>query len=189
MTWGSFNDKEDQAWEQMDALWYDNAYCRRLIVRRINVNLFRTRISGHAKKVSSADAGVNFFDTAELYPVAFNYGKTTEVWMGNWMQKRIAEGKFERSKIYIATKVNPMGIGCPLDDRAGKPHSYDKEVVFASCKGSLERLKTDYIDLYQFHWPSRDTPIFGTPLPFPSPSPPSAIPARPLHIKAPCCHT
>ena len=54
ITWGSFNDKEDQAWEQMDALWYDNAYCRRLIVRRINVNLFRTRISGHAKKVSSA---------------------------------------------------------------------------------------------------------------------------------------
>uniref|UniRef100_A0A7S0RQD5 NADP-dependent oxidoreductase domain-containing protein n=1 Tax=Pyramimonas obovata TaxID=1411642 RepID=A0A7S0RQD5_9CHLO len=128
MTWGSFNDKEEQAWEQMDALW---------------------------------DAGVNFYDTAELYPVAFNYGKTTEVWMGNWMEKRIAEGKFERSKIYIATKVNPMGIGCPDDSRAGKPHSYDKEVVFASCRGSLERLKTSYIDLYQFHWPSRDTPIFG----------------------------
>ena len=122
--------------------------------------------------VIGRDAGVNFYDTAELYPVAFNYGKTTEVWMGNWMEKRIAEGKFERSKIYIATKVNPMGIGCPVDERAGKPHSYDKEIVFASCRGSLERLKTDYIDLYQFHWPSRDTPIFGA----------SCVPVLPLFI-------
>lgn len=128
MTWGSFNDKEDQAWEQMDALW---------------------------------DAGVNFFDTAELYPVAFNYGKTTEIWMGNWLENRLAAGKLTRDKIFLATKVNPMGIGCPIDEYAGKPHGYDKEIVFASCKASIQRMKCEYIDLYQFHWPTRDVPIFG----------------------------
>jgi aryl-alcohol dehydrogenase-like predicted oxidoreductase len=113
------------------------------------------------------DAGVNFFDTAELYPVAFNYGKTTEIWMGNWLENRVAAGKLTRDKIFLATKVNPMGIGCPIDECAGKPHGYDREIVFASCKASIERMKCEYIDLYQFHWPTRDVPIFGTTTLFP----------------------
>lgn len=107
------------------------------------------------------ELGVNFIDTAELYPVAFNYGKTTEVWIGNWLEKRVAEGKIKREDLVIATKCNPSAVGCPLESRKDKPHSYDEEVLTASCKASLERMKCGYIDLYQLHWPSRDTPIFG----------------------------
>jgi len=124
MTWGSFVDKEEDAYAQLDAL---------------------------------VEAGVNFFDTAELYPVAFKYGKTTEQWIGNWLQKRISEGKFQREDIYIATKCNPSGVGAP---KKGK-HGFDVENLTASCKASLERLQCDYIDLYQLHWPCRDIPLFG----------------------------
>jgi len=107
------------------------------------------------------DAGCNFFDNAEMYPVAFNYGKTTEEWMGNWLAKRVEEGKIKRSDIYLATKVNMMGLGTyPCGDRSG-PHSYDAEIVMHACKSSIERLKCEYIDLYQIHFPSRDTPLFG----------------------------
>eukprot|EP00854_Cymbomonas_tetramitiformis_P005171 gene5171-6288_t len=123
MTWGSFNDREEQAFEQLDAL----------------IRL-----------------GVNFIDTAELYPVAFNYGKTTEEWIGKWLEKRVASGEVDRSKLYIATKCNALGIG-----GAGIPHSYEPEIVLNSCRDSLERLKTDYIDLYQLHFPTRDVPLFG----------------------------
>ena len=47
--------------------------------------------------------GVNFFDTAEMYPVAFNYGKTTETWIGNWLTRRIDEGAVKREDLYLAT--------------------------------------------------------------------------------------
>ena len=49
-------------------------------------------------------AGANFIDTAELYPVAFNYGKLTEVWIGNWLAKRVAAGTTARKDVYMATK-------------------------------------------------------------------------------------
>eukprot|EP00931_Biecheleriopsis_adriatica_P063040 TRINITY_DN3811_c0_g1_i4.p1 TRINITY_DN3811_c0_g1~~TRINITY_DN3811_c0_g1_i4.p1 ORF type:complete len:436 (-),score=92.87 TRINITY_DN3811_c0_g1_i4:145-1347(-) len=104
------------------------------------------------------ELGVNFIDTAELYPVAFNYGKTTEEWIGDWLEKRTTEGKMKREDIYLATKCNPSGIGCPLDQGA---HSYEENILTASCKASIERMKCGYIDLYQLHWPSRDTPLFG----------------------------
>eukprot|EP00316_Scyphosphaera_apsteinii_P016020 CAMPEP_0119330590 /NCGR_PEP_ID=MMETSP1333-20130426/78542_1 /TAXON_ID=418940 /ORGANISM="Scyphosphaera apsteinii, Strain RCC1455" /LENGTH=384 /DNA_ID=CAMNT_0007339995 /DNA_START=165 /DNA_END=1319 /DNA_ORIENTATION=- len=109
----------------------------------------------------AVELGANFIDTAELYPVAFNYGKTTEVWIGKWLAARRAEGKVDRSKLYIATKCNAAGIGSPLDEREGQPHGYDPEMLTASCKASIERLQCEYIDLYQLHWPSRDTPVFG----------------------------
>lgn len=108
------------------------------------------------------DMGVNFIDTAELYPVAFNYGMTTEKWIGQWLEMRVAEGKVDRSKLYIATKSNCMGVGSSLDLIGREaPHSYDEEILMHSCKASIERMKCDYIDLYQLHVPSRDTPVFG----------------------------
>ena len=55
--------------------------------------------------------GVNFVDTAELYPVAFNYGKTTEKWIGNWLASREAKGTVKRSDLYLATKCNGSRIG------------------------------------------------------------------------------
>eukprot|EP00635_Sarcinochrysidales_sp_CCMP3193_P009490 CAMPEP_0118915454 /NCGR_PEP_ID=MMETSP1166-20130328/15621_1 /TAXON_ID=1104430 /ORGANISM="Chrysoreinhardia sp, Strain CCMP3193" /LENGTH=393 /DNA_ID=CAMNT_0006855151 /DNA_START=18 /DNA_END=1199 /DNA_ORIENTATION=+ len=94
------------------------------------------------------EAGANFIDTAELYPVAYNYGETTEKWIGNWMKAR----KIDRSKIYLATKVNPAGVG---SSDPPEKHSFEAERVLQACKLSLERLGTDYIDLYQYHFPSR----------------------------------
>lgn len=106
------------------------------------------------------ELGVNFIDTAELYPVAWNYGKTTEVWIGEWLEKQLATGKFKREDIYIASKCNPSAVGSPIDPKPDK-HSYDEANLTASCKASIERLKCGYLDLYQLHWPSRDIPLFG----------------------------
>lgn len=101
--------------------------------------------------------GVNFFDTAELYPVAWDYGKTTEKWMGNWLAARVAEGKMKRSDLVLATKCNPAGVG----GVQGQPHGFELEHLQQSLDASLERLQCEYIDLYQLHWPTRNVPIFG----------------------------
>jgi aryl-alcohol dehydrogenase-like predicted oxidoreductase len=98
------------------------------------------------------ELGVYFLDTAEIYPVAYNYGKTTEEWIGNWLQKRVAAGTLKREDIYIATKCNPAGIGSP-EDRVS--HNFSAARLEASARASLTRLHTDYIDLFYLHFPSR----------------------------------
>ena len=103
----------------------------------------------------SLSEGVNFFDTAELYSVPPNsdsYGKT-EVMIGNWFEKRK-----NREKIILASKV--AGPGCNWI-RGGK-NNFDEKTIGEAIDGSLKRLKTDYIDLYQLHWPERSTNYFGT---------------------------
>ncbi|MDA9703473.1 aldo/keto reductase [Candidatus Pelagibacter bacterium] len=103
----------------------------------------------------SLSEGVNFFDTAELYSVPPNsdsYGKT-EVMIGNWFEKRK-----NRKKIILASKV--AGPGCNWI-RGGK-NNFDEKTIGEAIDGSLKRLKTDYIDLYQLHWPERSTNYFGT---------------------------
>jgi len=102
----------------------------------------------------SLSEGVNFFDTAELYSVPPNsdsYGKT-EVMIGNWFEKRK-----NREKIILATKV--AGPGCNWI-RGGR-NNFDEKTIGEAIDGSLKRLKTDYIDLYQLHWPERSTNYFG----------------------------
>ena len=103
----------------------------------------------------SVKEGVNFFDTAELYSVPPNsdsYGKT-EVMIGNWFEKRK-----NRNKVILASKV--AGPGCNWI-RGGK-NNFDEKTLGEAIDGSLKRLKTDYIDLYQLHWPERSTNYFGT---------------------------
>ena len=102
----------------------------------------------------SITQGVNFFDTAELYsvpPTAESYGKT-EIMIGNWLRN-----KKNRDKIILASKV--AGPGCDWI-REGKNNFSEKKMTEA-LEGSLKRLKTDYIDLYQLHWPERSTNCFG----------------------------
>ena len=119
----------------------------------------------HAQLDKLWELGVNFIDTAELYPVGWNYGALTEKWIGNWLSKRLADGTIpSRDQIYIATKINPSHIGAVHPERKnGTPHGYDSEIMQWSCKKSLERMQTTYVDLYQIHWPCRDTPIMSTP--------------------------
>ena len=105
----------------------------------------------HAQLDRLVELGVNFFDTAELYPVAFNYGQTTERWIGNWLASRVALGAVRREDVYIATKCNPAGIGSPEVTR----HNFTAERLEASARASLARLRVDVIDLYYLHFPSR----------------------------------
>ncbi|CAJ1350289.1 unnamed protein product [Effrenium voratum] len=105
--------------------------------------------------------GVNFIDTAEMYPTPCEGGKVTEQWIGNWLQKALADGKVQREKFYIATKANPSNLGAPDLPGRTKPHGLDAESLMASCKASIERLKCRYIDMYYLHWPTRNVPIFG----------------------------
>ena len=98
--------------------------------------------------------GINFFDTAELYsvpPTSESFGKT-EVMIGNWFEKRK-----NRDKIILASKV--AGPGC--DWIRGGGNDFDEKKIGEAIDGSLKRLKTDYIDLYQLHWPERSTNFFG----------------------------
>ena len=102
----------------------------------------------------SVEEGINFFDTAELYSVPPNsdsYGKT-EVMIGNWFEKRK-----NRKKIILATKV--AGPGCNWIRGGG--NNFNEKTIGEAIDGSLKRLKTDYIDLYQLHWPERSTNYFG----------------------------
>ncbi len=100
------------------------------------------------------DKGVNFFDTAELYsvpPTRESYGKT-EIMIGNWFEKRK-----NRDKIILASKVAGPG----LDWIRGGGNNFSEKKIGEAIDDSLKRLKTDYIDLYQLHWPERSTNCFG----------------------------
>ena len=102
----------------------------------------------------SIDKGVNFFDTAEIYsvpPTSESYGKT-EIMIGNWFEKRK-----NRDKIILASKVAGPG----LDWIRGGGNNFSEKKIGEAIDDSLKRLKTDYIDLYQLHWPERSTNCFG----------------------------
>ena len=102
----------------------------------------------------SLSKGINFFDTAELYsvpPTAESYGKT-EIMIGNWFEKRK-----NREKIILASKVAGPGLDWIRDGK----NSFNEDGIKKAIDGSLKRLKTDYIDLYQLHWPERSTNCFG----------------------------
>jgi len=99
--------------------------------------------------------GVNFIDAAEMYPVparAETQGRT-EAYIGEWLQHQ------QRDKLIIATKIAGPGRGMKwLRDGA---KMIDRNNIKQAVDGSLKRLQTDYIDLYQLHWPDRYVPIFG----------------------------
>ena len=104
---------------------------------------------------SSLEQGVNFFDTAEIYsvpPSAESYGKTEKM-IGNWFEKRK-----NRENVILASKV--AGPRCEWIRGGG--NNFTEKKIGEAIDGSLKRLKTDYIDLYQLHWPERNTNYFGT---------------------------
>jgi len=103
----------------------------------------------------SIDRGINFFDTAELYPVPPNSkdaGLTEEI-IGKWLK-----GK-QRDKIILATKVAGAASGWFVPPIRHGLTAIDKFHIKTAVEGSLKRLGTDYIDLYQMHWPDTIVPI------------------------------
>ena len=115
-----------------------------------------TEAEAHEQLDYAVDAGINFIDTAELYPVApmeETQGRT-ETCLGNWLNKRK-----DRDKLIIASKVCASADWIPyLRNGDAK---LDRKNIEAALNASLKRLQTDYLDLYQPHWPERDTNYFG----------------------------
>jgi aryl-alcohol dehydrogenase-like predicted oxidoreductase len=115
-----------------------------------------TESQAHAQLERALDAGINFIDTAEMYPVpprAETQGET-ERHIGSWLARR---GR--RDRVVLATKV--AGPADWLPYLRGGANRLDRPNIEAAVNASLGRLRTDYIDLYQLHWPDRETNFFG----------------------------
>ena len=114
-----------------------------------------TEAEGHAQMDYALEKGINFFDTAEMYSVPGRketYGSTEKI-LGTWFKK---SGK--REEIFLASKIagpNP-GLAYIRENMDFSPES-----IALSIDKSLTRLQTDYIDLYQLHWPERKANFFG----------------------------
>jgi len=113
-----------------------------------------TQDEGFAQMDFALDKGVNFFDVAELYPVpatAETYAETERI-IGNWFKKT-----GHRDKVVLGTKIAGPGDYTAHIRTTG----FSKTALNEAVEGSLKRLQTDYIDLYQLHWPERETNTFG----------------------------
>ncbi len=113
-----------------------------------------TQEQGFEQMDYALEQGINFFDTAEMYaipPTEKTFG-TTESIIGNWFASRQ-----NREKVILASKIT--GPGLPWI-REGKSF-IDRKNIIQAVEGSLKRLQTDYIDLYQLHWPNRGSYHFG----------------------------
>lgn len=113
-----------------------------------------TEAEGHEQMNYAVDQGINFFDTAELYPVPAHpdrYADTEKI-IGTWFKKT-----GNRDKIVLATKIAGKAEFTKFIRETG----FTKESIINAVEGSLQRLQTDYIDLYQLHWPDRNTNYFG----------------------------
>jgi aryl-alcohol dehydrogenase-like predicted oxidoreductase len=109
----------------------------------------------HAQLDLAVERGVHFIDAAEMYPVptrAETYGATERI-IGDWLVRQ------PRDRILIATKV--AGPGRKLDWIRQGPRALDRQNIRTALEGSLRRLRTDYVDLYQLHWPARNQAMFG----------------------------
>jgi len=113
-----------------------------------------TQAQAHEQLDYAVAHGINFIDTAEMYPVPPN-GRTqghTETILGHWLASQ------QRDKLIVATKV--AGPGRRDWIRSGRT-DLTRDVIEEACGTSLARLRTDYIDLFQIHWPQRNVPQFG----------------------------
>ena len=113
-----------------------------------------TEEEGHEQMNYAVDQGINFFDTAELYSVpahADRWGDTEKI-IGSWFQKN-----GNRDKIVLASKI----AGKAEMSKFIRTTGFTPDSIRNAVAGSLERLQTDYIDVYQLHWPERSTNYFG----------------------------
>ncbi|MEN9315064.1 MAG: hypothetical protein RIS35_1457 [Pseudomonadota bacterium] len=114
-----------------------------------------TEPEAHAQLDCAFAHGINFIDTAEMYPVPPNAQTqgSTELIVGRWLERQ------PRDRVILATKV--AGPGRRDWIRNGRT-DLTREIIAEAIDTSLARLKTDYVDLYQIHWPQRNVPMFGS---------------------------
>ena len=113
-----------------------------------------TEAEGHAQLDYGFERGINFIDTAELYPVpaeARTSGRTSVI-IGTWLHK-----SRHRDKVILASKIAGNGDYTAHIRKTG----FSTEAIHDAVNKELKRLQTDYIDLYQLHWPERETNTFG----------------------------
>ncbi|WP_159731975.1 NADP(H)-dependent aldo-keto reductase [Methylosinus sp. Ce-a6] len=116
-----------------------------------------TEAEGHEQLDYALDRGVNFIDTAEMYsipPRAETQGSTERI-IGSWLAARK-----NRDKVILATKVSGRSESAYMRPSAEGTRLDRKNIEYA-IDASLKRLRTDYVDLYQLHWPDRPLPLFG----------------------------
>lgn len=109
----------------------------------------------HAQMDYAFERGINFFDTAEMYPIGGNaniFGNT-ERYIGSWFKK-----SNKRDKVILATKIAGPNRGL---EYIRQPLDFSKKSIHEAIDLSLKNLQTDYIDLYQMHWPERVMNMFG----------------------------
>lgn len=113
-----------------------------------------TEAEGHEQMDYAIDQGINFFDTAELYPIPAHPDRQslTEKIIGTWFKRN-----GNRDKIVLASKI----AGKAEFTKFIRTTGFTRESIIEAVEGSLYRLQTDYIDLYQLHWPDRNTNYFG----------------------------
>lgn len=116
-----------------------------------------TEAEGHAQLDLAVDRGINLIDAAEIYPIpprAETQGRTEQI-LGNWLKAR-----GNRDRLVIATKVSGRSNSTWLRP-GGETPKLDRTNIHYAVDQSLRRLQTDYIDLYQLHFPDRPVPLFG----------------------------
>ena len=114
-----------------------------------------TQAEAHEQLDYALASGINFIDTAEMYPVppkAETFTRTETI-IGNWLKNQA------RDKIILGSKVAGRNRG--LNYIRGGDDSLTRDNIRSAIHDSLKRLQTDYIDLYQLHWPERNVPLFG----------------------------
>ena len=114
-----------------------------------------TEAEGHEQLDYAISQGVNFIDTAEMYAVPGRketQGKTEEI-IGSWLKSRQ-----NRKEVIIATKITGPSTGLKY---IRNPLNFSAEQIHTAIEGSLRRLQTDYVDVYQLHWPERKANYFG----------------------------
>ncbi|MFT4758904.1 MAG: aryl-alcohol dehydrogenase-like predicted oxidoreductase [Paraglaciecola sp.] len=114
-----------------------------------------TEAEGHAQLNYALENGINFIDTAEMYAVpgrAETQGNTERI-IGTWLKDRT-----DREEIILATKITGPSAGI---DYLRSPLDFKPASIRTALEGNLKRLQTDYVDLYQLHWPERNANFFG----------------------------
>jgi aryl-alcohol dehydrogenase-like predicted oxidoreductase len=114
-----------------------------------------TQAEAHQQLDYAVAQGINFIDTAEMYPVppkAETYTKTEPI-IGAWLKNQ------QRDKLIIGSKISGPRRGMPWI--RNNEFTLDRTTIRAALHDSLTRLQTDYLDLYQIHWPERNVPLFG----------------------------